>query len=117
MTSVFLGYDREDVDRARPLAAALEEAGHAVWWDRHIKSGAEFNNEIEEALAKADAVVVLWSEHSVRSAWVRDEAAVGRDRGRLVPVTIGKAAPPLASASIRQPIYRAGRGGPIPPSS
>ena len=95
MASVFLSYDREDGDRAGKLALALEKAGHSVWWDRHIKGGAEYNSEIEAALAKADAVVVLWSEHSVRSAWVRDEAAAGRDTGRLVPVTIGTAEPPL----------------------
>ena len=95
MASVFLSYDRDDTAKARPIAAALEKAGHSVWWDQHIKSGAEYNTEIEEALSRADAVVVLWSERSVRSAWVRDEAAAGRDTGRLVPVTIGSVEPPL----------------------
>ena len=95
MASVFLSYDRDDMAKAQPIAAALEKAGHSVWWDRHIKSGAEYNTEIEEALGRADAIVVLWSERSVRSAWVRDEAAAGRDTGRLVPVTIGTAEPPL----------------------
>ena len=70
---MFLSYDREDTDRARPLAVALEKAGHSVWWDRHIKSGAQYSKEIEAELKKADAVVVLWSKHSVDSAWVRDE--------------------------------------------
>jgi tetratricopeptide (TPR) repeat protein len=50
---------------------------------------------IEEALKAADAVVVLWSRNSVESAWVRDEAAAGRDTGRLVPVTIDGTEPPL----------------------
>jgi tetratricopeptide (TPR) repeat protein len=95
MASVFLSYDREDADKAQPIAAALEKAGHSVWWDRHIKGGAQYSNEIEEALKLADAVVVLWSRQSVRSAWVRDEAAVGRDRGRLVPVLIEAVDPPL----------------------
>ncbi|MEP6905923.1 MAG: hypothetical protein ABI875_07540, partial [Gemmatimonadales bacterium] len=31
----------------------------------------------------------------VRSAWVRDEAATGRDTGRLVPVTLDGSQPPL----------------------
>lgn len=95
MTNVFLSYDRDDMAKARSIALALEKAGHSVWWDRHIKSGAQYSKEIEEALKRADAVVVLWSERSVDSAWVRDEAAAGRDTGRLVPVTIGKAEPPL----------------------
>ena len=95
MASVFLSYDREDSGKARSIAGALEKAGHSVWWDRHIKSGAQYSKEIEQALKRADAVVVLWSEKSVDSAWVRDEAADGRDSGRLVPVLIGKADPPL----------------------
>ena len=64
-------------------------AGHFVWWDMHIKGGAEYGREIEQALDKSDAVVVLWSERSVASAWVRDEAAVGRDKGCLIPVLTG----------------------------
>ncbi|MEO7634462.1 MAG: toll/interleukin-1 receptor domain-containing protein [Sphingomicrobium sp.] len=95
MASVFLSYDRTDSDRARLIAAALEKAGHAVWWDRHIAGGAQFSKEIEAALKAADAVVVLWSAQSVESAWVRDEAAAGRDSARLVPVLIDNTEPPL----------------------
>ncbi len=95
MASIFLSYDREDAEKARPLALALEKAGHSVFWDLHIRGGAQFGKVIEEALKASDAVVVLWSEHSVESAWVKDEAAVGRDTGRLVPVTIDGAEPPL----------------------
>jgi hypothetical protein len=64
MPGVFLSYDRDDTDRARPFAAALEKAGHAVWWDLHVRGGAQFSKVIEEALKAADAVVVLWSKHS-----------------------------------------------------
>ena len=95
MASVFLSYDREDFPRAKSLAQALENAGHSVWWDRHIKGGAQYSKEIEQALTAAEAVVVLWSKHSVDSAWVRDEAAAGRDSGRLVPVAVDTAQPPL----------------------
>ncbi len=95
MASVFLSYVHEDGDRARPIARVLEEAGHKVWWDRHIKGGAEYSDEIEAELSKADFVVVLWSERSVHSAWVRDEAEAGRRTGRLVPLRLDEADPPL----------------------
>lgn len=95
MASLFLSYDHDDAGRAAPIAAALEKAGHSVWWDRHIKGGAEYNDEIEAAVDKADAVVVLWSKRSVRSAWVRDEAAEGRDQGKLVPVLVDAIKPPM----------------------
>lgn len=95
MASVFLSYDREDAVRARPIAAALEKAGHSVWWDQNIKSGAQYSKEIERALKEVEAVVVLWSQHSIESAWVRDEAAAGRDSGRLVPVKLEAIDPPM----------------------
>ncbi len=95
MTSIFLSYVREDVAKARALAAWLERAGHDVWWDRHIKGGAQYSAEIETALNAAGKVVVLWSAKSVGSAWVRDEAAAGRDTGRLIPVALDATPPPL----------------------
>lgn len=111
MASVFLSYDREDIDRARPVVAALEKAGHSVWWDRHIKGGAEYNEQIEQALKSADAVVVLWSAQSVKSAWVRDEAAAGRDSGRLVPVALDGAEPPLGFRQFQTIDLKRGSGG------
>lgn len=95
MASVFLSYDHDDADHAAPIVDALEKAGHSVWWDRHIAGGTEYNNEIERAVERSDAVVVLWSKGSVKSAWVRDEAAEGRDQGKLVPVLIDAVKPPM----------------------
>jgi Flp pilus assembly protein TadD len=73
----------------------LEKAGHSVWWDRHIRGGAQYAQEIEAALKAAQKVVVLWSSGSVESPWVRDEAASGRDTGRLVPISLDGTQPPL----------------------
>lgn len=92
---VFLSYDRDDSAKARTLAEALESAGHAVWWDSHIKGGTEYSKEIEQALIDAEAVVVLWSRYAINSPWVRDEAAAGRDRGRLVPVRLDETDAPM----------------------
>jgi len=95
VSHVFLSYSREDVETAKRLAEVIAQAGHEVWWDRHIQGGSRFTNEIDRALKEAEAVVVLWSPASVQSAWVQDEAAEGRDSGRLVPVAIGSVKPPL----------------------
>ena len=95
MARVFLSYAREDVDTARHLAQAIGARGHDVWWDRHLHGGSRFVAEIDRALKNAETVVVLWSGTSVESAWEQDEAAEGRDSGRLVPVSLGSAKPPL----------------------
>ena len=95
MASLFLSYSREDVGRVEPLAAALEGKSHNVWWDRHLSGGQDFADVIEQALESADVVIACWTEHSIHSGWVRDEAGVGRDKGRLVPVSLDGSLPPL----------------------
>lgn len=95
MARIFLSYARGDADTARTIAEAIGNAGHEVWWDRHLHGGSRFASEIDKALKDAETVVVLWSPESIASAWVQDEAAEGRDSGRLVPVAIGDTKPPL----------------------
>lgn len=95
MASIFLSYARDDHSAAKRTAAAVEAAGHSVWWDRHLKAGSRFSREIDAALRAADLVVVLWSHSSIESAWVQDEAGFGRDHGRLLPVLIDEVEPPL----------------------
>lgn len=95
MASIFLSYAREDLAKARRLAAILEQRGHSVWWDRQIRGGARFAGAIEDALRNADYVVVLWSKNSIGSAWVCDEASEGRDTNRLVRVLLENVRPPI----------------------
>ena len=95
MASIFLSYAREDFAKAQRVAGALEAAGHSVWWDRQLHPGERFSAEIDKALKSSDAVVALWSKASIESAWVQDEAGVGRDTGRLVPALLEPVAPPL----------------------
>ena len=95
MARVFLSYAREDVDAARHIAAAIGEVGHDVWWDSHLQGGSRVAAAVEQALEPAAAGGGLGSETSIGSAWVQDEAAEGRDTGRLVPVSLGGTKPPL----------------------
>lgn len=92
---VFVSYARSDRERVQPIVEAIAAEGCEVWWDSHIEGGAAFAREIEAALEGAEAVVVIWSGASVGSDWVRDEAAAGRDKGRLAPVRIDPVAAPL----------------------
>ena len=95
MAKVFLSYSREDASAAKQLAECIGRAGHKVWWDREIEGGSRFTAEIDRELKAADAVVVIWTTSSVDSPWVQDEAAEGRDSGRLVPIILGTDKPPL----------------------
>ena len=95
MAKVFLSYARDDVSAAKQLAECIGRAGHEVWWDHQIEGGSRFTAEIDRELKGADAVVVIWTKSSVESPWVQDEAAEGRDNGRLVPILLGTDKPPL----------------------
>ena len=95
MTDVFLSYAREDRERARTVASALETQGWSVWWDRKIVAGQSFDRAIEEQLKSARAVVVLWSIHSIDSEWVRNEAADASEREALVPALLDDVKQPL----------------------
>ena len=93
--TIFLSYAHADAKRAQQLASALTARGYTVWWDNLIEGGAQFAKSIRSALESADAVVVLWSKSSIESDWVADEAAQGRDRKRLVPLSLDGSQPPL----------------------
>ena len=95
MAAIFLSYAREDRRFAERLARVLESTGHTVWWDSRIGGGEEFSAKIEAELDKSDVVIVAWSKESVKSRWVRDEAAVGGDTGRLIPVSIDGSLPAM----------------------
>jgi len=95
MADVFISYASEDRDRAAQLASALGAFGWSVWWDRKIITGQAFDHAIERELENAKSVIVLWSEHSIGSEWVRNEAAVASERGVLVPATIESVKLPL----------------------
>lgn len=99
--SVFVSYTRTDLAMAKPVIEALQAEGLSVWWDGLLAGGDAFAKTTETALETADAVVVLWSERSVQSHWVRDEATRGRDRGRMVPVSIDGTMPPLGFRQIQ----------------
>jgi TIR domain len=66
-----------------------------VWWDRTIPPGRQFDEVIEEELAAAGSVVVLWSKASVASSWVKTEAAEAMERKILVPALIEDVKIPL----------------------
>ena len=57
--------------------------------------GMSYSDVIEQELAAARCVIVLWSKVSVKSQWVQNEAAEGVARGMLVPALIDDARIPL----------------------
>jgi len=92
---IFMSYAHEDIECARTLAKRLEQEGWSVFWDRKVPIGMTWDEIVEAALDEAKCVVVLWSQASVKSEWVRTEAMEGVDRGILVPALIANTKIPL----------------------
>lgn len=88
MSDIFISYASEDRERAREIATALTAQGWSVWWDRQIPFGKSFDTVIEENLARAKCVIVLWTKYSVESHWVRAEASDAVNRELLLPVIL-----------------------------
>src|SRR5574337_2174971 len=88
MSDIFISYASEDRQRVQSLAHALERKGWSVWWDRRIPVGRSFDEVIEEVLDASKAVVVVWTNTSVKSQWVKNEAREGLRRRMLFPVML-----------------------------
>lgn len=95
MGDVFISYSSRDRARVEKLVARLrDDHGIAVWWDTHLPPGERWDDQIEQAMENASTVVILWSEASVTSEEVKDEAYYARDRGKALPVRIENVRPP-----------------------
>lgn len=101
MADVFISYDRDDRERTSKLVELLEAQGWSVFWDRDIPSGESWRNYLAGALERARCVVVLWTDHSIQSDWVAEEADFARRRDILVPVLLDPVVPPLGFRTIQ----------------
>ena len=95
MADIFISYASESEPRAKRVAAAMRAAGFSVWRDDELPPHRAYAEVIEERLADAKAVVVLWSRAAARSQWVRAEADLARGADKLVQIALDDVLPPL----------------------
>ena len=115
MTDVFISYKREDKAYAKVLAERLTRRGLDVWWDVDLLPGDRFTDEVMAVIKRANLAVVLWSERSVQSHWVRAEARSALDRGILIPARLDDAELPLPFNDVHTFDLRGWRGEPDDP--
>lgn len=94
MADIFISYAREDRDWVSRLAETFVAEGYSVWWDFDLLVGKRYRETIEAELQQCKATVVVWSQHSIKSDFVRDEAEEGRQRNVLLPVLKESIRPP-----------------------
>ena len=95
MSDIFVSYARSTAAQAQQIAEALRALGYGVWRDDELPAHRAYAEVIEERLAAAKAVVVIWSAEAAKSEWVRSEADRARGDRKLVQLTIDGAALPM----------------------
>jgi len=101
MSDIFISYHHSDKARVKMLAGKLQQYGCSVWWDRKILPGKTFDEVITEALDSAKCVIVVWTQGSVKSKWVKEEASEGEYREILVPILLDDVKIPLGFRRIQ----------------
>lgn len=101
LVDVFISYARTDEEIARNVAETLQSEGFEVWFDSSIYAGAQWESLLMSTLSSAKAIVVLWSERSVKRPWVLKEAKMAMNTRRLVPVKIDNCELPAQFASLQ----------------
>src|SRR5262247_1995924 len=86
VADIFISYSKPDRDKVKMLAAYLESEGWTVWWDSSLTSGDAYRDEIMKQLTAARAVIVLWTQTSIKSDFVRAEAGKAKADCKLIPV-------------------------------
>lgn len=72
--SCFISYSTKDDEFAKRLHSRLRDAGVGVWFAlEEMKGGKKIHEQIEQAIQVHDRLLLVLSEHSIKSNWVETE--------------------------------------------
>jgi hypothetical protein len=79
--SVFISYSTKDQDFARRLYDDLQNSGVRCWFAPHdVKGGKKIYDQVDEAIQIHDRLLLILSENSMNSEWVKTEIANARQK-------------------------------------
>jgi hypothetical protein len=91
---VVISYSRRNRDVADRLVELLRARGLDVWYDRMIRTGADWRDEIANAIAGSRCFVILFSSESNASEELRKEYSIAERRDLLIiPIRIENVEP------------------------
>ena len=74
-TRIFISHSHTDNKFAEQLAEDIEDSGIKCWLDLwEIEVGASIRQKVEDGIKAADWLIILLSEASVQSKWVKQES-------------------------------------------
>jgi hypothetical protein len=93
--SCFISYSTHDQEFADRLYADLQAKGVRCWFAPHdIQGGRKIREQLDDAIRLHDKLLLVLSEHSMKSNWVKTEIADAREREEqekknlLFPITL-----------------------------
>jgi len=79
--SCFISYSTKDQEFANRLHADLQNKGVRCWFAPHdIKGGEKIHEQIDEAIRLYARLLLILSDHSMKSSWVETEISKARKR-------------------------------------
>ena len=84
----FLSYAHQDSKLIGNIHEFLTDQSVPIWWDANINAGDGWRDEIAKRLRDAKVVVTFWTEESVRSRSVIEEASNAQSLGKLIHVRL-----------------------------
>lgn len=90
LTQVFLSHSDQDRVILEKIAKSLRREAFTIWTNRtDIKTGTEFQNEINQGIEGADNLVYLISPDSIQSKYCQDELSLAfANKKRIIPLLI-----------------------------
>lgn len=93
--SLFISYSSHDEEFAEKIHNDLQDNGIRCWFAPHdIQAGKKIYHQIDEAIRIHDRLLLILSEHSMQSEWVKTEIAealakeIDQKRKVLFPISI-----------------------------
>ena len=79
--SCFISYSTKDQEFADRLYEGLQNKGVRCWFALHdVQAGKKLHEQIDEAIRLHDKLLLILSEHSMNSEWVKTEIFNARER-------------------------------------
>ena len=86
--SVFISYSSKDVKIVEAIEKHLLENGFDDNWRDKSQIMADWSREIANALSTKDILLLIWSENSSKSEWVKNEWLTARALGKPIIIVI-----------------------------
>ncbi len=91
MSDVFISYCSEDRALVDYIYSELNEKGVAVWYDRNLKTGVQWDKEIIKHLVASSIILPVLSKNSIGSDWIPIEVKLAKSLGKKVfPIILHK---------------------------